>query len=103
MLNIRRIGSAEVRATTQLTTRAAPACFSTRAISSSVAPVVITSSTTATRRAGERARAAERAAHVAPALGPRQLHLRRRVALAHAEVELEPAAATWRAISTAWL
>src|SRR5687768_9505816 len=37
-----------VRATTQFTTRAAPARFSVRAISSSVAPVVMTSSTTAT-------------------------------------------------------
>src|SRR5882724_4611994 len=39
-----------VRATTQASTRAAPACFSTRAISASVAPVVITSSTTTMRR-----------------------------------------------------
>src|SRR6185312_1793227 len=37
-----------VRATTQLTTRAAPAFLSTEAISFSVSPVVITSSTTAT-------------------------------------------------------
>jgi len=39
-----------VRATTQISTRAAPACLSVRAISAAVLPVVITSSTTATLR-----------------------------------------------------
>src|SRR3954464_4366266 len=46
--NVEHQAGGSVRATTQLTTRAAPAAFSTPAISSSVAPVVITSSTTAT-------------------------------------------------------
>jgi hypothetical protein len=39
-----------VRATTQTSTRVAPACFSTRAISAAVWPVVITSSMTAIER-----------------------------------------------------
>ena len=57
-----------VRATTQLTTRAAPARFSVAAISSSVAPVVMTSSSTATVAPAEQPRAMEGAAHVLRAL-----------------------------------
>ena len=56
-----------VRATTQISTRAAPACCSTRGDSARVAPVVITSSTSATRgRAARRAARldGEGAAHV---------------------------------------
>src|SRR5438105_6573897 len=92
-----------VRATTQFTTREAPARLSVRASSSSVAPVVMTSSTTAT---------------VAPTSGrlqrkaPRTLRWRssqgscicgaESFSRTHRSTSSLPGS-TWRAISTAWL
>jgi hypothetical protein len=86
-----------------LTTRAAPAFLSTEAISFSVSPVVITSSTTATLEPSS-ARVQRNAPRtLRPAFLVGQVHLRRRVALAHAEVQLHFFRRQRAAISTAWL